>query len=1092
VVDPTILVGKEVAKFIAGRWLAVRRDKMSRDAELIDLITLSVRDKIYARKLARRLEEIVDHAAERLQSFYDAELPRGMESNEREAALLAVADCLAASTITDDVLFEVNLDPNQLARRIRDDVSATRYSHDLKLDAKDLFNRVLDDCCMQIVQIVRQLPAFDGRALTELLQRMAVVTEDLGDILLRLPRAPLGSDLLATESDFRRNYLQYVSDHLDQLHLFGIITRNYKPRTLVTTAYMSLNVTFIDFGRALRRTVIDQFGMQDLEGRAIEAETALSLSNKVLLRGHAGSGKTTLLQWIAVNAARSSFTGVLTKWNGKVPFFVKLRSYAGKRLPDLQQLVTDFAPTLSVGMLSGWAPQVFSNGEAILLVDGVDELSSPEREKVEAWLRAILIEHSPTIIVTTRPSAVEETWLGAYGFTTATLEAMNPSDVEAFCHRWHMAVAEAAVRGHATLSCDPTELAGYENTLRHQLLTRRHLRSIATTPLLCAMLCALNLDRRKTLPPDRIKIYEDAIELLVDRRDSERAVLPSDRELNLTSATKSVVLQHIAWKFMTAGRSEMTVEDVEEIVSYSSRYITPIQQLDARDVTKFLLLRSGIIREPSIGRVDFIHRSFQEYLAAKYAANEHEVDFLLDQAERDQWRETIIMTAGLASRPHQERLVGTLIERARRRGRGHRKLLLLAAACLETANRLPPELIHEVEDSLNPLFPPTKASEARSLALGSPRSLACLPTTVQHLPSGTAAACVQAAAYMNQDGSIELLSKYAKDTRPRVQQDLIKMWRLFDTSEYAQKVLAEAPLVDGVIVLDRPSYGQHLHYLKNLKSVRFDISDQIEGIEFLRDVKHLNGLSITTRNPIDLSELSEHEELRLMSITGAGVDGAHSLQRISSNLEHLALSLPGGQYVIPHLMRFQALRSLLLGDLGEVENLDGLATLPELKKLSLLRCHQLKSLGSLTNHRQLREITLISPRLRGGLSALEALIFRLSSLTIQDCRQIRDLSDLAISSLNNLAIWDCDVDDLLPLAEIKSLTSASLVNLRIRDLSPLALLPKLNRLDVSGSAATVDITAFKNHETRLEIVVTKNQIIVGEDKVGPNIRVLRR
>ena len=46
--------------------------------------------------------------------------------------------------------------------------------------------------------------------------------------------------------------------------------------------------------------------------------------------------------------------------------------------------------------------------------------------------------------------------------------------------------------------------------------------SLATTPLLCAMLCALHRERGRQLPYDRIELYEAGCEMLLERRDMER------------------------------------------------------------------------------------------------------------------------------------------------------------------------------------------------------------------------------------------------------------------------------------------------------------------------------------------------------------------------------------------------------------------------------------------------------------------------------------------------------------------------------------------------------------------------------------------
>jgi predicted NACHT family NTPase len=140
----------------------------------------------------------------------------------------------------------------------------------------------------------------------------------------------------------------------------------------------------------------------------------------------------------------------------------------------------------------------------------VDELVPAQRSAVRAWLRGLLAEYPKLrVVVTSRPGAADRSWLAGEGFAPVLLERMSPLDVAAFCRRWHDAMRDAAQRSAITLPCRADELPEYERALLRQLDGRRHLRGLASSPLLCAMLCALNLDRRQQLPPDRMALYRD-------------------------------------------------------------------------------------------------------------------------------------------------------------------------------------------------------------------------------------------------------------------------------------------------------------------------------------------------------------------------------------------------------------------------------------------------------------------------------------------------------------------------------------------------------------------------------------------------------
>src|SRR2546430_10159569 len=59
-----------------------------------------------------------------------------------------------------------------------------------------------------------------------------------------------------------------------------------------------------------------------------------------------------------------------------------------------------------------------------------------------------------------------------------------------------------------------------------------------------------------------------------------------------------------------------------------------------------LLLRSGLLREYSAGQVDFVHKTFQEYLAAKRIVETDSIEMLARHATDDSYREVIVMAVG--------------------------------------------------------------------------------------------------------------------------------------------------------------------------------------------------------------------------------------------------------------------------------------------------------------------------------------------------------------------------------------------------------------------------------------------------------------
>ena len=101
---------------------------------------------------------------------------------------------------------------------------------------------------------------------------------------------------------------------------------------------------------------------------------------RLVIKGSAGSGKTTVLQWLAVRAARQDFMGRAQAMNSSTPFFLRLREYAGNDLPTPEKFLDKIAPLLSPEGRD-WPRQQLISGNALVLIDGVDEL--PEKPTPE-------------------------------------------------------------------------------------------------------------------------------------------------------------------------------------------------------------------------------------------------------------------------------------------------------------------------------------------------------------------------------------------------------------------------------------------------------------------------------------------------------------------------------------------------------------------------------------------------------------------------------------------------------------------------------------------------------------------------------------
>ncbi|MBE8524769.1 NACHT domain-containing protein [Amycolatopsis sp. H6(2020)] len=1083
-------VGTAVVSSAVKSWLTSRRSELERESSLTELVHARMGGGFSRRRFDREVEALVDVVSERLLLLCRQEVP-DLGDGERAAALAEVADAFERANLADADLFEVDVDPDRLARRLHATLPDAAERAGLSEAATWFHRRVLEECCGYYVRLVVHLTPFAARAGAELLGRVSGLAEQLERVLNRLPAPSLmAPDGTASDTAFRSRYLRQISETLDDLELFGVDTRSYRPRTTLSVAYVSLTVrgTGAD-ARGPAHEMLSWRGdaMRNQDG-SVRAERALATAGRILIRGEAGSGKSTLLRWLAVNAARGTFRDELAGFNGYVPFLIKLRSYSGRRLPSPEEYLDGTAQALTALMPSAWVHRRLASGRALVLVDGVDELAADERGAVRAWLKD-LCQTFPEIrlVLTSRPAAATETWLSAEGFSSTWIEHMSQADVRALVRHWHQAVRDAG-----SIPCAEEDLPRYEGVLLSRLDGNAHLRALATTPLLCAMLCALNLDRASFLPRNRLELYVTALSMLLERRDVERRIPGS---LKIGDQDSRRLLRHLAWRLSVNGRSELGRE--EALRRLSERLATmPGVDYDAGHLLEHLLQRSGIVREPTPGRIDFVHRTFQEFLTAEEAADQGDVGLLVQNAHLDQWRDIVVMAAGLANAPLREQLFQGLFDRADAEPRTRRKLRLLAAAATESAPALTVELAERMESALAALIPPRGKAEARSLAAGGEVLLPRLLDTPADLSEAAAAATVRTAALINGPDAWPVLEKFSRDPRPGVQKELIAAWRYFDPDEYAARVLADAPLLDGHLSIEDQALLPAVPRLRHLSDLSIDFRD-ITDLQALPQLPCLRTARLTGDFE-DLAPLTRCPDLELLLLAPrSGVDPRVLLG--IPGLRHLYLYPEAGSLTNLEVIRpMTSLLSLGMEFVEEVEDFSPLGDLRGLTQLSLYCYPDGTDFGFLGNMPALQRLELgrtpdpdgVGLGVRGGLRQLASEAPGIAGLGLLYVRPIDEVGEIArFSALEFLSIRHCQVEDFTPLA-----TAGGLRTLQIAtpvdpgQLAQIARMPQLTTLEILSNVEDrrdIDLSGLGDAKLTVRAYPDRHRIV----GAGPKIKV---
>ncbi|MDT0550658.1 ATP-binding protein, partial [Streptomyces sp. DSM 41529] len=172
-------------------------------------------------------------------------------------------------------------------------------------------------------------------------------------------------------------------------------------------------------------------------------------------------------------------------------------------------------------------------------------------------------------------------------FEPHTLLSMRQEDVRAFIGHWHR-----AARSECGSEEERAELDRYENALRRAVGTRRDLGLLATNPLMCALLCALNRDRRMQLPRARKELYDAALDMLLVRRDTEREIAGVEG-VDLTREEQTALLQRLAYWLIRNGLVEARQDEAVGLLTDWLRAMSQVRGTPDQ-VFAHLLYRSGL------------------------------------------------------------------------------------------------------------------------------------------------------------------------------------------------------------------------------------------------------------------------------------------------------------------------------------------------------------------------------------------------------------------------------------------------------------------------------------------------------------------
>ena len=401
----------------------------------------------------------------------------------------------------------------------------------------------------------------------------------------------------------------------------------------------------------------------------VPAQSLLPLHRRLVILGEPGAGKTTLLRYVALMLARGQGAVSLGLAGDWLPILVPIQFFneaLREQRGDLS--LADYLPryfaTRGVRGLGPLLEHELAQGRCVVLLDGLDEVLDPDHRaevvaRVADFLRAY---RANRFIVTSRIAGYSDAPLDET-FTLTTVLPFNDDEIRTFAHRWYRAYE---TRGEKNRAAAEETARRRAEALVEQIEDTPAVRRLAGNPLLLTILAVIHRQGTR-LPAQRVELYRLCVEALAESWNRARSIGGRPIELNLGDRQLD---EDYAVRFLApvALRLHETSEGLIERGALRDQ----LQRLFQEDgetkgharylAGEFIGLihrGAGLLAERGSGQYGFLHRTFEEYLAARWLTDfaEEPISWLRAHRQDPGWREVIRLAVAHKKRADASRLI---------------------------------------------------------------------------------------------------------------------------------------------------------------------------------------------------------------------------------------------------------------------------------------------------------------------------------------------------------------------------------------------------------------------------------------------------
>lgn len=322
----------------------------------------------------------------------------------------------------------------------------------------------------------------------------------------------------------------------------------------------------------------------------------------LVILGGPGAGKTTLMQWLLLKYAYGQMKEELGET--LIPVFIALRSLeSGQSVDDLLLEVLN-QHHFKKG--DSFIRKQMEKGKCLLIFDGMDEI----------------------IDETTRKKFIHDicnTYGNLYGksriiITSRTEGYPNDPFPGSFREREILDLDMEQVRNfiHGILKQEDKP-----EGLIQQIEKSEGLKKFATNPLMLSLLTFVYQESYQKLPGDRVKVYNKCMQLMLQDRDASKGIYEYRNKFDADD--KELLLRKLS--FYYAERNKWWFTEEELLENWKENLPPNLKESYLKKLLKEVCKANGILKHLYGKSISFLHRTFQEYYAAKEMCQQEQILF---------------------------------------------------------------------------------------------------------------------------------------------------------------------------------------------------------------------------------------------------------------------------------------------------------------------------------------------------------------------------------------------------------------------------------------------------------------------------------